>query len=68
MVAMYLAHTGLGYTMSEVGHLFSRDRTTVAHACQVIEDRRDDPMFDHTLDLLEWAMHATLSPPHARAF
>ena len=40
-VAMYLAHVGCGVSLTEVGHLFERDRTTVAHAC--LEDRRDDP-------------------------
>jgi chromosomal replication initiation ATPase DnaA len=52
-VAMYLAHVGCGLTMTEVGHLFARDRTTVAYACGIIEDRRDDPSFDYSLELLE---------------
>lgn len=60
-VAMYLAHVTLGITMREVGGLFSRDRTTVAHACSVIEDRRDEPDFDRTLELLEWSVIAQLS-------
>jgi chromosomal replication initiation ATPase DnaA len=55
-VAMYLAHVGCGLSLTATGHLFGRDRTTVAHACGVIEDRRDDPVFDRALDLLEWAM------------
>jgi len=55
-VAMYLAHVGCGLSLTETGRLFSRDRTTVAHACGVIEDRRDDPLFDRVLDLLEWAV------------
>ena len=57
-VAMYLAHVGCGLTLTETGRLFGRDRTTVAHACGVIEDRRDDPLFDRALDLLEWAVPA----------
>ena len=57
-VAMYLAHVGCGLSLSETGRLFERDRTTVAHACGVIEDRRDDPIFDRALDLLEWAVPA----------
>lgn len=52
-VAMYLAHVGYGMTLTEVGHLFERDRTTVAHACHVIEDRRECPQFDRALDILE---------------
>lgn len=52
-VAMYLAHVGCGLTYSEVGRLFGRDRTTASYACRLIEDRRDDPDFDASLDLLE---------------
>lgn len=52
-VAMYLAHVAYGLTYSDVGRVFERDRTTVAHACEVVEDRRDDAVIDRTLDLLE---------------
>lgn len=52
-VAMYLAHVGCGLTFTDVGRLFGRDRTTVTHACSVIEDKRDDRTFDDTLNLLE---------------
>jgi hypothetical protein len=62
-VAMYLAHVGCGLSLTETGRLFERDRTTVAHACGVIEDRRDDPIFDRALDLLEWAVPALTSRP-----
>ena len=30
-----------------------RDRTTVGHACQVVEDRRDEPAFDAFVATLE---------------
>jgi chromosomal replication initiation ATPase DnaA len=62
-VAMYLAHVGCGLSLTETGRLFERDRTTVAHACGVIEDRRDDPIFDRALDLLEWAVPALTRRP-----
>ena len=52
-VAMYLAHVGCGLSMTEVGQIFARDRTTVAHACGLVEDKRDDPSFDRSLELLE---------------
>jgi len=55
-VAMYLAHVGCGMNYSEVGRLFGRDRTTAAHACRIIEDRRDDPGLDLSLDHLEQAV------------
>lgn len=48
-VAMYLAHVELGLTLSIVAMHFGRDRTTVAHACGRVEDRRDDPVIDMTL-------------------
>ncbi len=56
--AMYLAHVALELTLTQVGMLFQRDRTTVAHACAVIEDRRDDPHFDRALELLERVVNA----------
>ncbi len=58
-VAMYLAHITLGLTLTQVGRMFGRDRTTVAHACGIVEDRRDDRSFDAALLLLEAAIRAT---------
>jgi chromosomal replication initiation ATPase DnaA len=55
-VAMYLAHVVCGLSLTEVGTLFARDRTTVSHACSVVEDRRDDPELDGRLDHLERAV------------
>lgn len=52
-VAMYLAHVGFGLTLTTVGRAFGRDRTTVSHACALVEDARDNPEFDHTLEMLE---------------
>jgi chromosomal replication initiation ATPase DnaA len=57
-VAMYLAHVVCGLSLTQVGVVFARDRTTVAHACGLVEDRRDDPAVDGWLDHLE---HAVLS-------
>jgi chromosomal replication initiation ATPase DnaA len=55
-VAMYLAHVGFGLSIKEVARLFARDRKTVAHACALVEDRRDAAPFDRALDLLEGAL------------
>jgi hypothetical protein len=55
-VAMYLAHVVCGLSLTEVGRLFARDRTTVARACGLIEDRRDDAVFDRALELIEGIM------------
>ena len=54
--AMYLAHVHFGISLSQVGRTFGRDRTTVAHACARVEDRRDDPKFERTLSCLELAL------------
>jgi chromosomal replication initiation ATPase DnaA len=54
--AMYLAHVGYGLSLTESGALFGRDRTTAAHACCVVEDRRDDTTFDIFMDRLENAV------------
>lgn len=52
-IAMYVAHVVLRMTMSDVGAGFGRDRTTVQHACQVIEDLRDDAEFDRLVQVVE---------------
>ena len=57
-VAMYLAHVGFGLGFATVGACFARDRTTVAHACGVVEDRRDDIWFDCRMAALERACRA----------
>lgn len=57
-VAMYVAHVGYGLTLTEVGQLFRRDRTTVAHACSVVEGRRDDIVFDEAVVLLEMVVRS----------
>jgi hypothetical protein len=63
-VAMYLAHVCCGMSLTAVGTMFGRDRTTVAHACLKVEWRRDDPNFDRALDVLSWALPTlALRPP-----
>lgn len=60
--AMYLAHVVCGMSLTQVGRIFDRDRTTVAHACGLIEDRRDEPCFDRVIELLEHVTVAVTSP------
>lgn len=52
-VAMYLAHVACALTLTEAARIFGRDRTTAAYACGVVEERRDDPLFDRIIELLE---------------
>jgi chromosomal replication initiation ATPase DnaA len=65
-VAMYLAHVVCGLSLTEVGTLFARDRTTAAHACRVVEDRRDDPELDGRLEHLERAVASLFDALFAR--
>lgn len=55
-VAMYVAHTGLGLSLTEIGRHFARDRTTVAHACRLVEERRDDPKVEVIVDAIEFTL------------
>jgi len=55
-IAMYLSYTGLGLSLSRVAIAFNRDRSTVAHACHMIEDRREDIAVDQWLAVLEQSL------------
>ncbi|BCB20746.1 helix-turn-helix domain-containing protein [Bosea sp. ANAM02] len=59
--AMYLAHVAFGLSLTRVGICFGRDRTTVRHACALIEDRRDDPALEFGLAALEAALLAAMA-------
>jgi hypothetical protein len=64
-VAMYLSHVVFGLSFSRVGICFGRDRTTVRHACRLVEDGRDDDVCEFGLTAIELALlaiSAALSP------
>ena len=52
-VAMYIAAVGFGMSYARVAAALGRDRSTVAHACRIIEERRDDASFDRWIEALE---------------
>lgn len=52
-IGMYAAHTVLQIPMKEVGCGFARDRTTVQHAVNLVEDWREDREFDGIVDQVE---------------
>lgn len=52
-VSMYLCHVAFELSLARVAVAFGRDRSTVAHACHTIEDRRDDEAFDAWIGALE---------------
>jgi chromosomal replication initiation ATPase DnaA len=63
--AMYLAHVTCSLSKTDAGRLFERDRTTVQHACTVIEQHRDDDEFDLALAYLEQILRIVVGPQEA---
>jgi Bacterial dnaA protein helix-turn-helix len=57
-LAIYLAHVACGLNYADAGRIYNRDRTTAAHACAVIEHRRENPALDQLLGLLELCVRA----------
>ena len=52
-MAMYLAHTVCSWPLARVGLAFGRDRSTAAHACQRVEDLRENRVFDAVITQCE---------------
>ncbi len=67
-LAMYLMNVVLQKSMTDVGLLFGRDRTTVRHACAVIEDRREDRGFDEDVNRLEDIINAAIEANRHQVF
>ncbi len=57
-LAVYLHHVAFGASLSACARHFGRDRATVRHACAVIENLRDNPLFDRSTAHLERAVVA----------
>jgi chromosomal replication initiation ATPase DnaA len=55
-VAAYLCHVGFELSLGRIASAFGRDRSTIAHACHAIEDRREDAQFDLWIAGLEAMM------------
>lgn len=52
-ISAYLCQTVFDMSIPRVAQLFSRDRTTIVHALSVIEEGRDDPVFNRKLSQVE---------------
>ena len=52
-MAMYLMHTVFSSPYHRVARFFNRDRTTISHACKLVEDLRDNEPFDKSLEAME---------------
>ncbi len=61
-IAMYLAHVAFEMSLARVAAAFRRDRSTVAHACHRVEDKRDEAWFDAWLEALEMAARSAPAP------
>ncbi|MGE0828766.1 MAG: helix-turn-helix domain-containing protein [Hyphomonadaceae bacterium] len=61
--AMYLCHVAFEMSLGRVALAFGRDRSTVAHACHIIEDLRDDRAFDAWIAAMEAALRQAPPPP-----
>lgn len=61
-VAIYVAHVQLGLTLTDAARMFGRDRTTAAHACRTVEDRRDDRLIDLKLEAIERSLRNWVFP------
>lgn len=52
-IAIYVCHVVLQVQQRDIADAFGVDRTTVSHACHVVEDRRDDSAFDEFVCVIE---------------
>ena len=48
-IAVYLMHTTLSFTYTQIANVYGKDRTTISHACRLIEDLRDESDFDYKM-------------------
>lgn len=51
--AIYLAHVVFGHSLTLAGAMVGRDRTTARHACQRVEEWREDRRIDRAFEGLE---------------
>ncbi|WP_339763835.1 helix-turn-helix domain-containing protein [uncultured Hoeflea sp.] len=61
-IAMYLSHVVLSLPYQSIATAFGRDRSTVMHACAVVEDRRDDAGYDRFVEQCERCIKAVFAP------
>ncbi|RZO68512.1 MAG: hypothetical protein EVA70_01670 [Parvularculaceae bacterium] len=60
-IAMYLCHVIAQLSVRDISTEFERERSTVVYALHTIEDRRDSPLFEDQLELLEIALRQRLA-------
>jgi chromosomal replication initiation ATPase DnaA len=60
-LAIYLSHVLLGRPQDVVAELFHRDRTTVTHAVQAMENLRETPGFEAEIGRIEGRLNQVRS-------
>jgi chromosomal replication initiation ATPase DnaA len=55
-VTNYLAHIVYGMNFTDISQMAARDRTSIAHGCNRVEDLRDLPEHDRALYFAELAL------------
>lgn len=58
-ISMYLMNVIYGISLTRIGKVFNRDRSTASHACNVIEDYREDPLLDKKIMRLETFLYGS---------
>lgn len=64
-IAMYVCHVTLGLAMVNVAAGFGFDRSTVSYACQSVESRRDDLVYDEFVSAVERVAISIFGPQEA---
>jgi chromosomal replication initiation ATPase DnaA len=65
-VSIYLLRVVLGRSFENISELFWRSRSTAQHACQVVEQlREDDPLLDDQIEKIENAWRKGEDMRHA---
>jgi hypothetical protein len=62
-ISMYVCHVALRMSLSDIAQAYGRDRSTVSHACHVVEDRRDELAFDDFVSAVERLVTAVFGIP-----
>lgn len=65
-LAIYLSHVLLERPQDVVAYLFSRDRSTVAHSVQAVEDRRETPSLEAEIGRIEAQYQETMQTRELR--
>lgn len=66
-VAMYIANVALGIDFEDIGEFANRNRDTIRHGVERVEDRREDPGFDALITSMEVLISDLKTEPVARA-